>query len=236
MRHLKYVVLFAIASVLFVTPCVALENPLLELARGTEIYFSHIATTGGWETEIAVLNPTSQNVTGTLLSFDENGIQVGNEVTIDLPAHGRYQAEVGSSFSEAKNIAYMALKSTTYGLKGYCKFFNASQRASIVSSTPGKSGLFTKLEHNGWTGIAFVNTSSVVANVKLTAYNNRGEAVAVETMQVNPGAKKVNTAKKIFSKSVDNASYVEFLSDQNIVGFFLNGSEDGSMLDGSKAL
>ncbi len=238
MKNFKYAVMLLILNLLLVNPCLALDNPFLDLAKGTRLYFSHIATTDNWETEIAVLNPTSQAVQGTLSSFDEDGKQVGSEVSIDLPAHGRYQVDVASTFSGAEKIAYMLLSSATYGLKGYSKFYNYKMgvRASIVSSTPQKSGLFTKLDHEGWTGIAFVNTSTAVAHVKLTAYNNQGESVAVENIDLNPGAKEVKQAILLFSKSIAGASYVEYLSDQKVVGFFLNGSEDGTMLDGSKAL
>ena len=51
----------------------ALDNPFLDLAEGTKIYFSHINTVNGWEIEIAFLNPTLQDVKGTLFSFDNDG-------------------------------------------------------------------------------------------------------------------------------------------------------------------
>jgi len=104
-----------------------------------------------------------------------------------------------------------------------------------MASAPQKSGLFTKIDHEGWTGIAFVNTADSEATVILTAYSDSGVAVAVVPMKVKAGEKKVEVAKTFFApQSIDDATYISFESDQGIVGFFLNGY--GNKLDGSKAL
>ena len=106
-----------------------------------------------------------------------------------------------------------------------------------MASGPRTTGLFTKIDHEGWTGIAFINAASAAtANITLTAYDNAGEIVAVETMQVVSGAKVVNSVEEIFTDSVTGATYVSYTSDHGVVGFFLNGSGDSTMLDGSQAL
>ena len=75
---------------------------------------------------------------------------------------------------------------------------------------PSILGLFTKIDHEGWTGIASINT----------AYNNSGETVAVETIQVVSGAKVVKPVEEIFTQSVAGATYVSYTSDHGVVGFF----------------
>ncbi len=237
MKYLKSFIMFAFVMLIFAASPVRADNPFIDLISGTKIYFSHIATTAGWETEVSVLNPTSGAASGTLMSYNLSGQPVGQAVLINLPAHGRYQAEVGTTFADAGNIAYMVLTSEVFGLKGYSKFYMAGIRASIMATGPRTSGLFTKIDHEGWTGITFINTaSSATANITLTAYNNQGVVVAVETMQVLPGAKVANAVEQIFTQSVAGATYVGYTSDQGVVGFFLNGSSDSTMLDGSQAL
>ncbi len=237
MKNISFLITLIAALLIFsFTPTLAADNPFLELVSGSKIYFSHIATIDGWETEIAAINPTTAPAAATLTSYDSTGSQIGQEVRINLASHGRYQVEVGKSFTNPGSIAYIVLTSETFGLKGYSKFYSGEMRASIMASTPKTSGLFTKIEKNGWTGIAFINTASVTANITLTAYSDQGEAVAVETMQVPSGDKIVKTVEQIFVQSVVRATYVGYTSDQGVVGFFLNGSSDYTMLDGSKAL
>ena len=60
------------------------------------------------------------------------------------------------------------------------------------NGTGAKSGVFAKIEKNGWTGIAFVNTEAGAASVTLTAYNDNGTAVATQVLPVGGHAKVVN--------------------------------------------
>ena len=102
--------------------------------------------------------------------------------------------------------------------------------------TGAKAGVFAKIEKNGWTGIAFVNTEAGAASVTLTAYNDNGTAVATQVLPVGGHAKVVNLAEAIFSQDISGATYIAYSSDRNVVGFQLNGSSDGTMLDGLPAL
>ncbi len=237
MKYLYTLLIFVVT--IFALSCspVLADEPFGDLFSGTKIYFSHVATSDGWETEIAVLNPTSEEATGTLVSYNVSGRPVGDAVPITLPAHGRYEVEVGATFANAETIAYIVLTSEIFGLKGYTKFYRGGVRASIMASGPRTTGLFTKIDHEGWTGIAFINTAATAtANITLTAYSNTGEVVAVETMEIVSGAKVVNPVEDIFSASVAGATYVSYTSDHGVVGFFLNGSGNNTMLDGSQAL
>ncbi len=237
MKYFSSLITAIVITLMFTgSPVRADDNPFINLISGSKIYFSHIATAGGWQTEIAVLNPTSGPAAATLTSYNAGGVPIGSAVSINLPAHGRYQAAVGGTFADSANIAYMVLTSKVFGLKGYSKFYTGAVRASIIASTPKNDGMFTKIDHAGWTGIVFINTSAVTANITLTAYNNFGVAVATETMPVPAGNKVVNMAEKIFAQSIAGATYVSYHSDKGVVGFFLNGSNDGLMLDGSQAL
>ncbi len=237
MKHLSALFVFVFAVLAFTTSSVMAGDTFSDLFSQTKICFSHIAIADGWETEVAVLNPTSKTITGNFTFYDKDGNQLGGAVPQTINAHGRYQIEVGATFAQRGSIEYMLFSSDVYGLKGYSKFYTGGIRASIMAATPQTSGLFTKIDHEGWTGIAFVNTASVVAHITLTAYSDAGGVEAVVVMDVGPGEKVVKIAENIFApQSISRASYVSFTSDQGVVGFFLNGSGDSSKLDGSKAL
>ena len=70
----------------------------------------------------------------------------------------------------------------------------------------------------------------------LTAYNDSGAVVATQGLTVGGHAKVVDTAETIFSQDISGATYIGYTSDRNVVGFQLNGSSDGTMLDGLPAL
>ncbi len=235
-RQILVVCLVGLLLLLTTSPLLA-GDAFSDLFSQTKICFSQIAVNDGWETEVAVINPTAKTVTGKFTFYDMVGKQLGGAVSKTLKANGRYQVEVGAAFAGRGNIEYMIFTAPVYGLKGYSKFYNNDDgvRASIMASAPQKSGLFTKIDHEGWTGIAFVNTADSDATVILTAYSDSGDAVAVVPIKVKAGEKKVEEAKTFFApQPIDDATYISFESDQGIVGFFLNGS--GDKLDGSKAL
>jgi chemotaxis protein CheY-P-specific phosphatase CheC len=85
---------------------------------------------------------------------------------------------------------------------------------------------------DGWTGIAFVNIDNSPASVTLTAYDDFCTIVATETMNVSGYAKVVNIAEDIFTQDISTATYINYSSDKEVVGFQLNGSSGGMMLDG----
>ncbi len=239
MKYLRVTLLIGILTLLFGSTPLHAENLFLDYLNGTRIYFSHIAVSEGWETEIAVINPTANDADITLTPYNELGGAIGGPVQFTLPAHGRYLRLVGQSFSNPAAIAYILLESPVFGLKGYSKFYYGSGataiRASIIASAPRKSGIFAKIDHtqNAWTGIVFINTSPDSATITLTAYDDRGGLVAETEKTVRPGEKAVDVAEDLFSRSIDRAAYVEFTSNRDVVGFYLNGN--GSMLDGSQA-
>jgi len=56
--------------------------------------------------------------------------------------------------------------------------------------------------------------------------------VATQSLQVQGHAKVVDNPEQIFTQNIGTATYIAFASDRNVVGFQLNGSADGTMLDG----
>ena len=215
----------------------ASDNPFTDLLGGTVVCFPHIATSGGWETEVALINPTTETVSGTLTSYSDQGTQVSQPKAITLAPNARVQYTVSQDFASSTSIAYMVFESGVFGIKGYTKFYKDGNRVSIMASGARMSGIFTKIEKDGGTGMAFVNMEDVTASVVLTAYGDDGSVVAQNNLTVNARQKIVMQVQGLFpGKDLGKATYVTFTSDKGLVGFFLNGSSDGTMLDGSQAL
>jgi hypothetical protein len=88
----------------------------------------------------------------------------------------------------------------------------------------------------GWTGIAFVNIGSSSATVNLTAYDDSGQVIDTESVLLAGYAKMVGNPENIFETDITSATYIAYSSDQELVGFQLNGSSDNMMLDGLPGL
>jgi hypothetical protein len=98
-----------------------------------------------------------------------------------------------------------------------------------ISST---DGVFAKIEKSGWTGIAFVNIETSPATVAMTAYDDEGNPMASETINLNAHQKVLGMASTLFSQDISAATYIRYSSNREIVGIQLNGSTDGMLLDG----
>ncbi len=201
-----------------------------------QLYFPHVTSYGQWETEIAVSNTSEVPVNGQWLAFDASGGQLGQPIPIVLPPIGRKQIIVGSYFSNPQDIAYVTLVSDSGFLAGYTRFSQPGNRASLAAGTGTKLGWFAKVEKDGWTGIAFVNTEATDATVNLSAWDANGNVVATRTLPLTPGQKYVGLVGELFSGDLTHAVYFKFKSDKNVVGFTVNGSGDGQMLDGLHCL
>ncbi len=241
--HSFFITIFLLSLVLFTTPTAMAEidNPL---SGGliTRIYFSHVAVDEGWQTEIAILNPTPERATGRLVCYSDSGVPNYSLDNIVLEPHGRYEIDVRQAFAGVHNldysiINYMVFTSSTFGLTGYSKFYKNGVRASIMASGPRTTGLFSKIDHQGWTGIAFIEAAGIDnTKVSLTAYANDGTAIAQADLTLESGDKVVKEVNQIFSGTdLSRATYVSYTAEHGVVGFFLNGSGDGLMLDGSQA-
>ncbi len=65
----------------------------------------------------------------------------------------------------------------------------------------------------------------------MTAYNDSGAVITTNVISLAAHEKVVNTAEDIFTGDISNATYVTYSSNREVVGFQLNASFDGMMLD-----
>jgi hypothetical protein len=212
-----------------------LDGALLTDKTTSTIYYPHVGGDGWW-TGIVAYNPS---VSSCMLINMAYSPQAPLSVSIrSIPGKGKYIGAFAALNLPAQT-AWFKIDSTR-PLTGFEHFGNVdgNQLAAYAEGggTGAKEGVFAKIEKNGWTGIAFVNTESSAASVTLTAYNDNGTAVATQVLPVGGYAKVVDVPEQIFSQDISSATYIVYSSDRNIVGFQLNGSSDGMMLDGLPGL
>jgi hypothetical protein len=214
-------------------PMPPLPKPMLY-----KIYFPHVASFPPWETEIGVVNtiPGGEAVRGKLQAFRAQGGSPLQSLDIVLqPSEGK-EITVGSTFQNPADIAYLILVSDSGFLAGYTRFSQPGNRVSLISTPASPRGWFTKVETDGWTGIAFVNADSATAGVRLTAMDDGGTPVATASFTLTPGQKYVALVSELFRFDAARASYISYVSDKKLVGFTVSGSGNGQMLDGLHSL
>ena len=101
-------------------------------AYAAALYFPHVATSIPWQTEIAIINTSSdQTVTGTLMGLSDEG-QLVEIKNITLSARGRRQINVADEFTNHINIGYIIFDTNSAAVQGYTKFYREGYyRAAI---------------------------------------------------------------------------------------------------------
>jgi len=197
----------------------------------TTLYYPHVDSTGGWWTGIVAYNPSASAIAQiTVNPYDMNGNLLGS-LTQSL---GPGQKFIGYStdLNLPSATAWFSLESPN-PLVGFELFGNGNRLAGYsVVDIEGKSGIFPKVEKNGWTGIALVNTENQQAAVTLKAHNNLGAVLATGTKILSAHVKWVGYVEDLFSGvNLNAATYISFSADRNVAGFQLNNSTDDTKLD-----
>ncbi len=148
------------------------------------LYFPHVASDGTWETEIAIINTSSdKTVTGILRLYTGDGRQL-DTMQISLTQHARREIIVGGELSTARQIGYMTFEADSASIAGYTKFYVPGKFRAAVPAipTPGTGDLF--LSHIAsdslwWTGMSLVNTTSSDKTVTLQFDNGETRTVTI---------------------------------------------------------
>ncbi len=199
------------------------------------LYFPHVASFGAWETEIALTNTSEGPIRGELRGHKPDGTQI-ETVPLAIPAEGRAEVVVGQSFKLHQDIAYLSFLTDSGFLAGYTRFYQPGNRASLALGSGTNQGWFTRVENDGWTGIAFLNAGTDSATVALTAWDDSGNQVDDATLTLAPGQKYVGMVNQLLTSNPATATYVRYSADKKVIGFTVSGSGDGRMLDGLHAL
>ncbi len=209
-----------------------LSGILLDDQASTSLYYSHVASNATWWTGIVCYNPGTEATQLTLSPYNSDGVLLSSSL-IDIAAKDKY---VGTfqGLNLPVGTAWFELESTS-PVTGFELFGtnNGVQLAGYTAVNIGRmAGSFAKLEQDGWTGIAFVNASSDNAFVTLTALSDSGSVIATKVLNLSGNEKIVDIAESLFAEDISSATYITFSSNHDVVGFQLNGSTDGTMLDG----
>ena len=217
-----------------------LSGVLLRDDTVTTMYYPHTVSDQLWWTGVVGYNPQATTAGVTITPYNAAGESLAamfSGGTLSILGQDKYLGAV-ANLQFPVETAWFKLESSQ-PLTGFELFgkVDGSQLAGYTScNIDTLNGIFPKLEKSGWTGIAFVNIGRS-STVTLRAYNDAGELVATsEPLALAANEKKVAVAEAFFTADISSATYLTFSADSAIVGFQLNSSTDGMMLDGLPAL
>ena len=214
-----------------------LEGILLTDDTSSTLYYPHVVGNGWW-TGIVAYNSAWYDGYITITPYDAQGNPLSTTFQ-SLAAKHKYVGTVAQLGLPAET-AWFKIDSTGLPLTGF-ELLGTNDDNQLAAYAGGggsgtKAGVLPKIEKNGWTDIVLVNTEDNAATVTLTAYNDNGTPVATKVLPVGGHAKVANRAETFFSQDISGATYIAYSSNRNVVGFQLNGSSDGTMLDGLPGL
>ena len=216
-----------------------LEGLVLTGNTSSTIFYPHVASNALWWTGIVAYNPatTASNITISPYSDDGTALTAS---TLQIPGGDKYIGTI-RGLDLPDQTAWFRLDASQ-PLSGFELFgtLDHQQLAAYAGASRGSTqGVFPKIEENGWTGIAFVNTEASRATVTLRAYDDDGDVIAVKVITLDSHEKVVDLAEELFLPlDITGATYITFTSNNRVVGFQLNGTGLGNnaMLDGLPAL
>lgn len=190
-----------------------------------------------WWTGMAVYNPSSVIANIDLSAFDLQGnlIKSWPDYAQIQPFGNLVQPTafpVGTSWFSVESPAVPLM-----GLKLFGSIAQNMMAGYSVVNIAARTGIFPKLEPSGWTGIVMVNVGNTSGSIQLEARNDIGQVIATRQLSIGTRAKLIGLAESFFpEQDIAPATYIRFSADQPIVGFQLNGSTDGTMLDAIPSL
>lgn len=193
--------------------------------------YPHVADNEYWQSYVGFMNPTDSPAFVTLYSYAGDGTQIA-WLEFELGAKERILTD--SMLSELlKNAAWLEMESSA-PVAEYSLFKTASgaQMAALCSDMPQSEGILPITQPEGWSGIALVNLGQDSAIVTLTAHDADGAAITSAEIALGAGVKWIQVVQDLFEAEIRQAAYIGYASDTELAGLVLNGSGDGTRLDG----
>ena len=221
-----------IIGAVFFSNATQMDGVLLTDETASTLYYPHVVDDDVWWTGIAIYNPSASARDVTITPYNASGIPLGSFTHV-IPARDRYYG-TAAGLGLPGDTAWFKVDSPQ-PLTGLELFgtVDGQQLAAYgeVGRTGSRAGVFPKIEKNGWTGITLINTEADATSFRLIAYNDTGGVVAVYDHSSLAGYTKWTSLASAIPWDISSATYIAYSSDRNLVGYQVNGSEDGTMLD-----
>ena len=199
-------------------------------APTTRVYVPHINVTGGWQTQIGLVNTSiDRTITGRQTAFDSAGGNVGTGF-FTLAPNGRIEIDMTNGSASHAGIDFIADPGT---ILGYTKFYRQGIcRAAIPMVLAVNTGdiYIPHIASNDrwWTGICLTNTEAEAKIVTLVF--NDGRSV-VRTIPAN-GYASFTIADLFDGRPQPGIQSGVITNAAGLIGLEMFGSADGGLVEG----
>jgi len=207
----------------------------------------------GYSSLLGILNSSSNPATIKLTPYDNEGNEIGTQVTRFLDGNAQLLESAASMFglgSGSLVTGYVIVESDQPGITGFCEFDYDNGIVHSVATVPAASVpvqdlLFSHVAHqvpagsggNYQTGIALLNPFGAPISYRMRVFDGTGAEVADGTYALGPHAKVARLLSHpvagvgFFTQSISLASgHVEVTSDYPLLGFELFFTEQLTQL------
>lgn len=157
------------------------------IALAGKLFYPHVDTSGGWQTELCAINGGDTKVTVLFRGADKNG-KIIETISREIAAHGRIEFNVSKDFSKHQALASVIAESDTDTMYGYTKFFINSQYQGSVSAKNDATDDTLYISHihsdqQWWTGIGIMNTTNKQISPKIRFDNGTTKQITLNPYQ-----------------------------------------------------
>lgn len=209
-----------------------LAGVLLKDVLEVEANYPHVANDKFFNTGIVAFNPSeTETANMTILPFCAKGTLLAEKV-ISIPPMGKYIGLLNSLGLSMETAWFQILSDRNFtGLELFSTVNGFQMAGFSIVDIRNRTAIFPKIDHGDETDIAFVNAKNSPTEITLFAITDAGELVDLVTNWLAPFEKRMGPATSFFTGDISKATYIRYESDKDIVGFQLNSSFDGMLLD-----
>ncbi len=206
----------------------------------SKIFFPYFARTGGWKTEIGIINTGEETEEILLYSYDKEGNILASD-TLEFAPGQKWEKDssvFGIMLSGAESVSAETVSGRN-SLTGYIIYSYSSKGKAIVTlkKETGTEMILPHIASDGywWTEIAFMNIGEEDSNINCFAYDIQGNLIGTAEYVLKPKQNFVREAANIFSDvSAKDIVSMRIVSQNNqeLYGLLLYGTDKNLQMAG----
>jgi len=230
---------------LFLGVTAAIANRADAQAPSAPNSIAQIASAGGWDTSLTLVNFSASPADAALSFFDESGNPLSlplsfpqgalsttnaSKLTTTVNAHGLLLMDTKGPVNHAANVGWSLLH-TGGKVGGYAVFTNtvSNWQAAVPIETRNASSYLLAFDNTGSlsTGLAIANLSSLAANINVTIRNDSGTALDTQVINVPPQGHTSFMLSSVYPSTAGIRGTIQFDTPAggqiNVLGLRANG-------------
>ncbi len=215
---------------------------ITSVAAAKEICFPHFAGGLLWWTGIAVANPGQTPALVTMMAYNDNGVQIGQDFIRIIPSQSQMAPAVISTLFSLGESETGWIKLTSTQPVVALEIFGHTNSGGIAGFSPAAAATEICIPHfaedkDWWTGIAVANPGAVTTQVSIVAFSDAGNQIG-DTYEVSIAAGCRMTpqiVRNLISLGEHASGWLKISATQPVVVMEIFGQSSTSIIAGLSA-